>query len=215
MARDAGNPAATWHDLAGDKQTRRGASSVRWRCCVVATSASPRSVRGRLLVSGHLQQSLHRTGRYAAQHLPAPCGGRDGRDAAVRQTGDQTDQESRSASPEPQLALTAMDITIHSAFLPHDDGRIPGLLPRHPRLRDPQRRRIRRDALDHGRPPQPVRHVHRPVPAGRHPRHHRTSPCHRRPRGVQTLGADCRFRASPFVLARPYSPGRCDPRLQE
>ena len=47
---------------------------------------------------------------------------RDGRDAVVRgQAGDQTDQESRSAGRRAALSVTAMDITIHSSFLPHDD----------------------------------------------------------------------------------------------
>jgi hypothetical protein len=55
-------------------------------------------------VAGHLQHSLHRVGRCAAHHLPAPRGARDGGDAVVRgETGDQTDQESRSAGHEPQL----------------------------------------------------------------------------------------------------------------
>jgi hypothetical protein len=44
------------------------------------------------------------------------------RDAAVRgEAGDQTDQESRSASPRAAPSMTAMDITIHASFLPHDD----------------------------------------------------------------------------------------------
>src|SRR6266496_1121064 len=77
---------------------------------------------GRLLVAGHLQQSLHRAGRYAAQRLPAPGGTRHGGDAVVRgETGDQTDQESRSAGPRAAPSVTAMDITIHASFLPHDD----------------------------------------------------------------------------------------------
>jgi AraC-like DNA-binding protein len=60
--------------------------------------------RGRLLVAGYLQHSLYRAGRCAAQHLPASGGGRDGGDASVRdETGDQTDQESRSAGHEPHL----------------------------------------------------------------------------------------------------------------
>jgi hypothetical protein len=78
--------------------------------------------RGRLLVAGHLQQPLHQVGRYAAQHLPAPCGAGDGGDAVVRgETGDQTDQESRSAGHRASPRVTAMDITIHSTFVPHDD----------------------------------------------------------------------------------------------
>ena len=51
--------------------------------------------------------------------------------------------------------------------------RVPGLLSRHARLRGPQRRRVRRAALDHGRPRRPARHVDRAVSAGRRPRHHR------------------------------------------
>jgi len=43
-------------------------------------------------------------------------------DAAVhRKTGDQTGQESRSAGHGAAPSLTAMDITIHYAFLPHTD----------------------------------------------------------------------------------------------
>ena len=55
----------------------------------------------------------------AAQHLPAP---RDGGDAvACSETGDQADQESRSAGHRAAASLTAMDLTIHATFLPHDD----------------------------------------------------------------------------------------------
>jgi AraC-like DNA-binding protein len=55
--------------------------------------------RGDLSVTGHLQQSLHRPGRYAAQHLRALRGARNGGDAVVRgETGDQTGQESRWSS---------------------------------------------------------------------------------------------------------------------
>src|SRR5260370_26652522 len=79
-------------------------------------------LRGRLLVAGHLQHPLHRTGRDAAQHLPQPGSACDGGDAAVRgQTSDQTGQESRSAGHRAAASLTAMDITIHASFLPHDD----------------------------------------------------------------------------------------------
>ena len=38
-----------------------------------------------------------------------------------RETGDQTDQESRSAGHGTATSLTAMDITIQASFLPHDD----------------------------------------------------------------------------------------------
>ena len=52
----------------------------------------------------------------------AEGGARDGGDAAVhRETGDQTDQESRSTGRRAAASLTAMDITIHATFLPHDD----------------------------------------------------------------------------------------------
>jgi hypothetical protein len=47
---------------------------------------------------------------------------RDGGDAVVRgETGDQTDQESRSAGHAAAASVTAMDISIHANFLPHDD----------------------------------------------------------------------------------------------
>ncbi len=76
----------------------------------------------RRIEAGHLQQSLHRPGRCAAQRLSAPGGARDGGDAVVRgETGDQTDQESRSAGHGAAAGLTAMDITIHASFLPHND----------------------------------------------------------------------------------------------
>ena len=47
---------------------------------------------------------------------------RDGGDSVVRgETGDQTDQESRSAGHRAAASVTVMDITIHASFLPHDD----------------------------------------------------------------------------------------------
>src|SRR3984893_13139744 len=79
-------------------------------------------LRGRLLVAGHLQHSLHLAGRRAAQRLPAARGARDGGNAVVcGETGDQTGQESRSAGQQAGASLTGMDITIHASFLPHDD----------------------------------------------------------------------------------------------
>jgi hypothetical protein len=49
-------------------------------------------------------------------------GARNGGDAALRsQTGDEADQESRSAGDQAAARMTAMDITIHSSFLPHND----------------------------------------------------------------------------------------------
>ena len=37
------------------------------------------------------------------------------------QTGEQTDQEKRSTGPRAPPSVTAMDITIYSSFLPHND----------------------------------------------------------------------------------------------
>ena len=41
--------------------------------------------------------------------------------AVLGETGDQTDQESRSAGHPVSGSLTGMDITIHASALPHDD----------------------------------------------------------------------------------------------
>src|SRR6266699_279868 len=69
-------------------------------------------LRRRLLVAGHLQHSLHRAGRHAARRVSAPRGPCDGGDAVLRgQTGDQTDQESRSARPRAAPSMTAMETT--------------------------------------------------------------------------------------------------------
>jgi AraC-like DNA-binding protein len=54
--------------------------------------------------------------------LPASGGAGGGGAAVVRgETGDQTGQESRSAAPRAAANVTAMDLTIHASFLPHDD----------------------------------------------------------------------------------------------
>ena len=150
-------------------------------------------LRGRLLVAGHLQHPLHRAGRHAAQRLPAPGGWRDGGDAAVRgETGDQTGQESRSAGHRAAASVTAMDITIHASFLPHDDPDASlafyrDILGFEVRTDVGQRQ----DALDHGRPRRPARHVHPPGAAGRRPRHHRRrAPHHRRDDGQGHLRLD-------------------------
>jgi len=126
---------------------RRGDLSVTEVCFAVG-----------LLVTGHLQHSLYRVGRYAAQHLPAPGGTRNGGNSVVcGETGDPTDQESRSAGRRAALSVTAMDITIHTSSLPHTDPEASMAFYReHPRLRGPHRRRIRRDALDHGRARRPA-----------------------------------------------------------
>jgi hypothetical protein len=65
--------------------------------------------RGAHLAAGHLQQSLHRAGRDAAQRLSGPGGGRDGGSAVVGgETGDQTGQESRSTGHRAAPRLAAM-----------------------------------------------------------------------------------------------------------
>src|SRR4029077_5254702 len=65
---------------------------------------------------------VHRAGWHAAQHLPERGRQRDGGDAAVRgETGNQTDQESRSAGHRGTASVSGMDITIHASALPHDD----------------------------------------------------------------------------------------------
>jgi catechol 2,3-dioxygenase-like lactoylglutathione lyase family enzyme len=49
-------------------------------------------------------------------------GARDGGDVTVRgEAGDPTDQESRSPGHQAATRVTAMDLTIHTTFLPHDD----------------------------------------------------------------------------------------------
>jgi hypothetical protein len=69
-----------------------------------------------------LRRVRDRIDREYAQRLPAPGGGRDRGDAAVRgQTGDQTRQESRSTAHPAAASLTAMDLTMHTSFLPHED----------------------------------------------------------------------------------------------
>ena len=40
------------------------------------------------------------------------------------EAGDQTGQESRSAGHRAAASMTAMDLTIHASFLPHDDGEL-------------------------------------------------------------------------------------------
>jgi Glyoxalase/Bleomycin resistance protein/Dioxygenase superfamily len=76
----------------------------------------------RMLVEGPTAGGRREAGRCAAQHLPARQGARDGGDAAVHnETGDQTDQESRSTGPRAAASVTAMDITTHTTYLPHND----------------------------------------------------------------------------------------------
>ena len=73
----------------------RGGAAASWR-----PQRHRGLFRGRLLVAGHLQHSLHRADRGAAQRLSAPRDARDGGDLVMRRgTGDETDQESRSADP--------------------------------------------------------------------------------------------------------------------
>jgi hypothetical protein len=56
--------------------------------------------------------------------------------------------------------MTAMDITIHASVLPHDNPDASVALHRDTLgFEVLKRRRIRRDALDHGRPRRPARRV--------------------------------------------------------
>ena len=78
----------------------------------------------------------------------------DGGDAVVRgEAGDQTGQESRSTRSRAAPSVTAMDITIHASFLPHDDPEASLAF-----YRDALGFEVRNDvgygrhALDHGRP---------------------------------------------------------------
>jgi hypothetical protein len=69
-----------------------------------------------------LRRVRDRIDRKYAQRLPAPGGGGDRGDAAVRgQTGDPTGQEASSAAHPARASLTAMDLTMHTGFLPHED----------------------------------------------------------------------------------------------
>ena len=116
-------------------------------------------LRGRLLVARHVQHALHRARRRAAQRLPARGGAArpHGMRAVRRQAGDATGQESRSAGRRAAPSVTAMDITIHRACSRRTTRTPRWLLPRHARLRGPQRRRLPGHALDHRRPARPAR----------------------------------------------------------
>ena len=121
---------------------RRGDLSVTDVCWAVGCSSlGTFSTRFTELVG--VPPSVYRRAGGAATAGMPPC---------VAKQVTQTDQESRSALTEPILRVSGMDISIYSAFLPQDDPDDgPGLLRRHARLRDPQRRRVQRHALDHGR----------------------------------------------------------------
>jgi len=73
-----------------------------------------------MLVAGHLQQCF--TELVGMSPSTYWRHARDGGDAVVRgETGDQTDQESRSAGHGAAARVTAMDVTIHASFRPHED----------------------------------------------------------------------------------------------
>jgi hypothetical protein len=80
--------------------------------------------RGAHMSAGHLSRQFRLAVRRVAVRPPddAAHRARDGGDAVVRsETDDQTDQGSRSAGHRAAPRMTAMDITIHASFLPHDD----------------------------------------------------------------------------------------------
>ena len=80
-------------------------------------------LRGRLLVARHVQHPLHRARRRVAERVPAEARGQatKGMPSCVAKQVDETGQESRSAGRRAVSRVTAMDITIHSSFLPHAD----------------------------------------------------------------------------------------------
>ncbi len=92
---------------------RRGDLSVTEVCFTVGYSS----------LGSCLQHALRRAGRpwrpASDRRRAAP---HNGRNAVVRcETGDQTGQESRSADPRAPASVAAMNITIHSTFLSHND----------------------------------------------------------------------------------------------
>ena len=109
------------------------------RVCGVLASSSQRSTVGCGLTRSAPTRTRGEAGggpvcRFAtvrsSSRRPSACAGLrpderpgcDGGDAVVcGETGDQTGQESRSAGRRAAVSITAMNLTIHSSFLPHDD----------------------------------------------------------------------------------------------
>jgi hypothetical protein len=80
------------------------------------------SFRGRLLVAGTFSSRFAEpVGVPPSTYRRHATRARAGMPSCVGGTGDQTDQESRSADPPTAASVTVMDITIHGTFLPHDD----------------------------------------------------------------------------------------------
>ena len=137
--------------------------------------------------------------------------GRGGDAALHRQAGDQTDQESRSAGRRAAPSVSAMDITIHTT-LPsaRRRGRVAGVLPRRPRLRGAQRRRLRAGCTGSrsARPASPTSNIVL-APAGRRPRHHRRrAPDDRRDDGQGHLRAASCSPPRDLDAAFDAAPGR-------
>jgi len=92
------------------------------RAELVAEAAVSRSAARRWAPSA----SLHRACPCAAKRLSAPSRARDGGDAVLRgETGDQTDQESRSAGPRAARSMTARatpSMTAMDMRLPRSSG---------------------------------------------------------------------------------------------
>ena len=100
----------------------------------------------------------------------------DGGDPPMhREAGDETGQESRSAGRRGRASsMTAMDLTISQAYLPHDDPDAALAF-----YRDTLGFEVRNDVAYRGLrwitvgPARPARHVDRPAPARRRSRRHR------------------------------------------
>jgi hypothetical protein len=103
-------PCSGWQCRVGGSRRRR---SSPWSCGATRPSMWP----SRWAASA----VAHRAGRDA----PSPIGARrrgDGGDIVVRgETGDQTRSGIEKRRPRAAANVTAMDITIHASFLPHDD----------------------------------------------------------------------------------------------
>ena len=82
-----------------------------------------RLLRGRLLVPGHVQHPLHRAGRCAAQRLPERRGVSTtaGMPPCVAKQVTRPIRNREAPAPSTATSVTAMNLTIHTAVLPHDD----------------------------------------------------------------------------------------------
>ena len=125
------------------------------------------------------------------------------------ETGDQTDQESRSAGHGAAPSVTAMDITMHASFLPHPDASLAF-------YRDTLGFGVRNDVgydgmrwITVGPADQPGTSIVLEPPAAD------PGVTDDERRTIAEMMAKGNFRASRSSLGPTIPPGRCDPRLQE